>query len=122
MSGDPVDAVCLVKELRRGHVMTGQTGEPLSVGDSALIEVDGIECVLISVRSQAINVDLFTGLGCDVASKKIVVVKSAQHFYASFSTVSKRVLYVGAPGSATPRYDQLTYRKAELPKWPITLD
>lgn len=25
MSGDPVDAVCLVKELRRGHVMTAQT-------------------------------------------------------------------------------------------------
>ncbi|MBN3804369.1 M81 family metallopeptidase [Paraburkholderia sp. Ac-20336] len=122
MSGDPVDAACLVKVLKRDHVMTGQTGEPLLVGDSALIDIEGVECVLISVRTQAINVDVFTGLGCDIASKKVVVVKSAQHFYASFSTISTRVLYVGAPGSATPRYDQLTYRKAVLPKWPITLD
>jgi microcystin degradation protein MlrC len=49
----------------------------------------------------------------------VVVVKSAQHFYASFSQVSKRVLYVGAPGSATPKWHELPYRKARLPKWPI---
>lgn len=121
VSGDPLDVTCHVKALRRGHVMTGLTGDPLSVGDAALVEFDGIECVLISNRCQALNVDVFTGLGCDIAKKKIVVVKSAQHFYASYSKVSQRVLYVGAPGSATPCYDLLTYRKAKLPKWPITL-
>ncbi|MGY2492295.1 M81 family metallopeptidase [Cupriavidus sp. CP313] len=119
-SGNPLDVTCLVKTLRHNYIMTGIAGEPLSVGDAALIEFDGIECVLISNRCQALNVDLFTGIGCDIAKKRIVVVKSAQHFYASYSKVSERVLYVGAPGSATPRYDLLTYKKAKLPKWPIT--
>lgn len=119
MSGDPLDAVVTVNALRRNHTMTGQTGEQVVVGDSALIDIDGIECVLISRRSQAFHVDVFTGLGCDLASKQIIVVKSAQHFYASFSAVASRVLYVGAPGSATPRHDQLTYYKAQFPKWPI---
>jgi len=50
--------------------------------------------------AQALNIDLFTQLGCDPASKKIVVVKSAQHFHASFSTIAHEIIYVGAPGSA----------------------
>ncbi|VVE43722.1 microcystin LR degradation protein MlrC-like protein [Pandoraea eparura] len=120
LSGDPVDAVWTVKALQRNHVQTGQAGEPLPVGDAALIEADGIECVLISNRTQAINVDLFAQLGCDLADKRIVVVKSAQHFYASFSKLSTRILYVGAPGSATPRHETLTYCKAVMPKWPIS--
>jgi microcystin degradation protein MlrC len=37
------------------------------------------------------DTDVFTQLGCELASKKIVVVvKSAQHFYASYSQRSHR--------------------------------
>ena len=122
LSGVPVDADCLVRALRRGHVMTGQSGEAVDVGDAALIDISGIECVLISKRAQAFNTDVFTGLGCDLAAQRIVVVKSAQHFYASFSALSRHVLYVGAPGAATPRHDLLTYAKARMPKWPIRLE
>ncbi len=120
MSGDPIDAMSLVKALQPNHLQTGLTGEPSSTGDAALIEVGGIECVLISNRTQAMNLDLFTGLGCDLPNKKIVVVKSAQHFYASFSKLSSRVLYVAGPGAAAPQYNQQAYKKARFPKWPIT--
>jgi microcystin degradation protein MlrC len=119
MSGDPVDADCTVKALVRDMPMTTLTGNPMSVGDSALVNVGGVDCVLISLRSQALNVDLFSQLGCNLKTRKIVVVKSAQHFHASFSTIARRILYVGAPGSATPKWHELAYRKARLPKWPI---
>ena len=122
LSGEPVDAACHVKALRRNHIMTGPSGETVDVGDAALIDIAGIDCVLISKRAQAFNTDVFTGLGCDLAAKRIVVVKSAQHFYASFSALSKHVLYVGAPGAATPRHDLLTYTKARMPKWPIRME
>ncbi|MFE6756104.1 M81 family metallopeptidase [Streptomyces sp. NPDC057684] len=120
MSGSPVDEVFRVKALRRKHTETNQTGEPLSVGDAALVEANGIECVLTSERAQALNIDLFTGLGCTLDDKAVLVVKSAHHFYKSFSQLSPHVLYVGAPGSATPRWSDLTYQKARLPKWPIS--
>lgn len=119
MSGDPVDGIFRIKALRRNHIMTGQTGEPLSLGDAALLEINGIECVITTKRNQALNTDLFKGLGCELEIKKIIVVKSAQHFYASFSKLSRSILYVSAPGSATPQYDKLPYKKIKLPKWPI---
>jgi microcystin degradation protein MlrC len=49
----------------------------------------------------------------------MVVVKSSQHFYASFSTVAKQIIYVAAPGSVTADLNSLPYRKLQRPKWPL---
>jgi microcystin degradation protein MlrC len=75
--------------------------------------------VLISRRNQAMGTDLFTQLGCDLATRRMVVVKSSQHFYASFSTVAKQIIYVAAPGSVTADLNSLPYRKLQRPKWPL---
>jgi microcystin degradation protein MlrC len=100
-------------------IMTGLSGAPAAMGDCALVETQGIEIVLTSLRNQAINMDLFTQLGCDLSSRKIVVVKSAQHFHASFSKVARHIIYVGGKGVATPDWKTLTYRNIRLPKWPL---
>ena len=59
-------------------------------------------------------------VGFDLATKKIVVVKSAQHFHASFAKIAREILYVGAPGSADPNWANLPYKKIRQPKWPIS--
>ncbi|RZL88874.1 MAG: M81 family peptidase [Variovorax sp.] len=119
LSGDPIDLVCTVKAVHTDMVMTGLANAPTPLGDCALLEADGIEIVLITLRNQAMGTDMFTQLGCDLAAKKIIVVKSSQHFYASFSKVAKHVIYAGAPGAVTLDLSTLPYRKARLPKWPI---
>jgi microcystin degradation protein MlrC len=122
LSGDPVDAVCTVKAVCAEMKMTGLAGTPMAMGDSVLVEIEGsggVEIVLISLRNQAMGTDLFTQLGCDLAAKKIVVVKSSQHFYASFSKVARHVIYAGAPGAVTLDLDTLPYRKIRRPKWPL---
>jgi microcystin degradation protein MlrC len=118
-SGDPVDALCTVKALMPNLVMTGLAGTQVAMGDCALIEMAGIEVVLITLRNQAMGTDLFTQLGCDLAARKIVVVKSSQHFYASFSKVAKHVIYVAAPGAVTFDLTTVPYKKIRLPKWPL---
>jgi microcystin degradation protein MlrC len=119
LSGEPIDLMCTVKAVHTDMVMTGLANAPTPLGDCALLEADGIEIVLITLRNQAMGTDMFTQLGCDLAAKKIIVVKSSQHFYASFSKVAKHVIYAGAPGAVTLDLSTLPYRKARLPKWPI---
>jgi microcystin degradation protein MlrC len=119
LSGDPLDLDCTVKALKHDLVMTGLSNTPIPMGDCALVEVGGIDIVLITRRNQAMGTDMFTQLGCDLATKKIVVVKSSQHFYASYAKVAKHVIYAGAPGAVTLDLNTLPYRKARLPKWPI---
>ena len=41
------------------------------------------------------------------------------HDAVAFSKVAHQVLYVGAPGAATPFLKTLDYRKIQRPKWPL---
>ena len=113
-SGQPIDLVCTIKALRANMAMTGLNNTQVPLGDCALLEAEGIEMVLITLRNQALGTDMFTELGCDLASKKIIVVKSSQHFYASFSKLSKHIIYASAPGTVTNNLSTLPYRKARL--------
>jgi len=119
MSGNPIDLDCTVKAIKADMVMTGLANTPLQLGACALVEAQGIEIVLITLRNQAMGTDVFTQLGCDLATKKIIVVKSSQHFYASFSKVARHVIYVGAAGAVTLDLATLPYRKVRRPKWPL---
>lgn len=119
LSGEPLDLDCTVKALMPDMVMTGLANAPMQMGDSALVEANGIDIVLITLRNQAMGTDLFTQLGCDLAAKKIIVVKSSQHFYASFAKIARHVIYAGAPGAVTLDLRTLPYRKVHRPKWPL---
>ena len=119
MSGVPLDLDCTVKALKADMVMTGLANTATPLGDCALVEAAGIDIVLITLRNQAMGTDLFTGLGCDLSARKLIVVKSSQHFYASFSKVARHIIYAGAPGTVTSDLTSLTYRKIRRPKWPL---
>jgi microcystin degradation protein MlrC len=119
LSGQPLDLECTVKRVAHDHMQTGLSNTPTNMGASALVECDGIEILLCSVRNQAMGTDLFTDIGCDLAAKKIIVVKSSQHFHASYSKVARHVIYAAAPGAVTLDLRSLPYRKIKRPKWPI---
>jgi microcystin degradation protein MlrC len=112
VSGDPLDAVVEVRGLRRAATMTGLSGSTEPLGDCALVAIGGVEVLLNSRRTQGFGTDMFTQFGVDLAQRRIVVTKSSQHFYASFSKVAARVIYVDAPGTLTTDLTTLPYRKA----------
>ncbi|HMO48729.1 MAG TPA: M81 family metallopeptidase [Rubrivivax sp.] len=119
LSGDPLDLAVTVQALQPDMFMTGLSNTPTALGDCALVEAAGVQIVLISVRNQAMGTDLFTKLGVDLGAQKIIVLKSSQHFQASFSKVAKKVIYTAAPGAVTADLKTLPYRKIKRPKWPI---
>ncbi|MDM9559470.1 MULTISPECIES: M81 family metallopeptidase [Bordetella] len=120
VSGRPLDLECTVLALRRDAVMTGLAGTPAQLGDSVALDCGGTVLVLTSYRNQAMGTDLFTQFGVDLASRKLIVVKSSQHFYAAYSQIARRVIYVETPGAITQDYNALPYTKVARPKWPLT--
>ncbi|GMV45235.1 MAG: hypothetical protein AMXMBFR66_06330 [Pseudomonadota bacterium] len=119
LSGQPLDLECTVGRVVREHMQTGLSDTPIAMGESALVAHKGIDILLCSLRNQAMGTDLFTGIGCDLAAKKIIVVKSSQHFHASYSKLARHVIYAAAPGAVTLDLNALRYRKIKRPKWPI---
>ncbi len=120
-SGVPVDAVVLVAGLARDCWQSfGPT--QVKLGDCACVRVGGIEVVLISNRTQALGLELFRNVGVEPTRKKIVVVKSTNHFHAAFGPIADRVLYVDSDGPLPRRYERIPYTRVQRPLWPLDKD
>lgn len=118
-SGPPVDADVEVLSCVPGARQTF-AGAPVPVGDAVAIRTkEGVGAVLISTRSQAMGHDLFGNMGIDPRRERILVVKSNQHFYASFSEISKTILYADGDGLMTRDVTRYAWRKVQRPIWPL---
>ena len=117
-SGAPVDAIVEVIGLAEDCWQSfGPTKVPL--GDCVAIRVGGVEVVLITKRTQALGLELFTNLGIDPRAKKLVVVKSTNHFMAAFGPIAKKVIYIDSDAPLTRDYRKIPYRRVQRPIWPL---
>jgi microcystin degradation protein MlrC len=121
-SGRPVDLDVTVRAVDPQHVQTGLGGHLDPLGAAAWVSTDGIDLVLVSLRSQVYSRDAFSRLGVDPAQRRIVVVKSTQHFLADFGRIAARVYYVSTPGAVAPDFARIPYRRRSLDFWPRLAD
>lgn len=121
-SGDPVDLRITVRKLVESHTEAGLSGGRASFGPSAWVSAPGIDIVLVSVRQQTFAPDAFTGLGITLDDKRIVVVKSTQHFHAAFAPIARGIRYVAVPGAVPPDYADILFTKLTRPYWPRVAD
>ncbi|MFE1597806.1 M81 family metallopeptidase [Methylobacterium sp. ID0610] len=117
-SGDPVDLRITVRGLSEAHSQGGLSGGRALLGPCAWVEADGIHLVLTSQRQQPFDPDGFTGLGLTLHDKRLVIVKSMQHFHAAFAPIASEVRYVAAPGAVPPDFATLPLTKKAGPWWP----
>jgi microcystin degradation protein MlrC len=121
ISGDPLDVECTVIRARK-NVLQHFSGATGSIGDAASLRVGGIDVIVASQRNQVRSPDVFTELGIDPLSKKIIVVKSKNHFRAEFEKIAKEILYLAAGGALSPDFKSVPYTRIRRPKWPIDQD
>ena len=120
-SGQPIDARVTVTRLVREATQTF-VGAGVPLGDSAAIRLDGIEVVLITKRTQALGTDLFTGMGVSIDDKRLVVVKSTNHFHAAFAPHASQVLYCDSGGPIPRDHRKVSYTRVQRPIWPLDED
>ncbi|MHA6689819.1 M81 family metallopeptidase [Devosia sp. A449] len=117
-TGDPIDKLVTVKRLvANAEMRFGESFAPF--GDAAWISFDGIDVILNSTRAQSFDPSLFSALGIDPKSRKILLIKSTNHFYDSFSKIASEIIYCAA-GKPYPNTPATTnYRKARRDIWPM---
>jgi microcystin degradation protein MlrC len=117
-SGMPIDATVEVTALARDCWQSfGPTKVPL--GDCAAVRIGGVDVALIANRTQALGLELFTNLGIDPRARRLVVVKSTNHFMAAFGPIARKVLYVDSGGPLDRDYRRLPYTRVTRPIWPL---
>ncbi|ASW05221.1 M81 family metallopeptidase [Rhizobium sp. 11515TR] len=120
-TGNPVDGlVKIIRLVPNAEMRFGESFAPF--GDAAHIQLDGIDIILNSTRAQSFDPSLFSVMGIDPTTKKILVIKSTNHFYASFSKIASQILYCSA-GTPYPNNPARTpYRRARKDLWPMVAD
>ena len=117
-SGAPVDLRVTVRRLIDDAWQTFSDSRA-HMGDAVWLSAENdLDLVLISNRGQTFHPDAFEQFGLTLADKKIVVVKSTQHFYAGFAPVAAEILYVAAPGAIPMDFKTIEFEKYTAPYWP----
>lgn len=123
-SGFPVDLEATVQSIQ-DHCMQrfpqqGAEARPIHSGDVVALRSGGVDIVVTNKRCQCCDPLMLSELGIDPRAKRLVVVKSAQHFYAAFAPLAGEVIYMSAPGAAAPDPRRIPYRRvntARLYPW-----
>jgi microcystin degradation protein MlrC len=116
-TGRPLDGIVkVVRLVRNAEMRFGESFAPF--GD----RFHGIDIILNSTRAQSFDPSLFSVMGIDPTSKKILVIKSTNHFFASFSKIASEIIYCAA-GTPYPNDPAKTpYQRARRDIWPMIAD
>lgn len=120
----PFDSEAKVVKLSDGQYV-GRRGVLRSVssdmGPSALLDLGGIQVVVISNRCQCMDPRQFEMFGLDIAQARVVVVKSRGHFRGGFDEFFKpeQIYEVDCPGLTSPVLANFTWTKLPRPVYPL---
>jgi len=117
-SGDPVDIEATVIGLT-DNLWQIAMGARDNLGPAAAVRFQDVDIILSSTRQQVLSPECFTNLGVNLDEKKLIVVKSAQHFQATFVDLNRPILFIDAPGTLS--YNSAVLRLTDLarPLWPF---
>jgi microcystin degradation protein MlrC len=120
----PFDSEAKVVKLSDGRYV-GRRGVLKNVssdmGPSALLDLGGIQLVVISHRCQCMDPRQFEMFGLDIAQARVVVVKSRGHFRGGFDEFFKpdQIYEVDCPGLTSPVLANFTWTKLPRPVYPL---
>ena len=126
MAGDPVDATVTVKGfVRDAYQPFGKASAPL--GNVAWLRIgdrddEAIDVIVNDHREQALSPPCFTAAGLDITTRRALIVKSIQHFYAAFQPIAEEILYVSAPGTGPMDMRSISFTHVTRPLWPRVTD
>jgi microcystin degradation protein MlrC len=117
-SGDPVDLEVTVGAMFRNylHALPQQSGEPMlfPAGDAVALRHGGIELIVSSERCQCFSPAIFSDFGIDPSRKRLLIPKSAQHFFGSFAPIAAEIIYMAGPGLVAPDPRRFKYEKLDV--------
>jgi len=120
--GGPLDLQVELVSLSEGHYVGSGAmigGLQRSFGPTAVVRIGGIEILITTVAQQLLDLQQFRCFGIDPASKRVVALKSMQHFRAEYEPIAGRVIVCDSGALSTPDYKQRKYNKVVRPIFPL---
>jgi microcystin degradation protein MlrC len=122
VGGGPLEVTGLLKLLSNGRY-TGDGpmigGLARSFGPTAVLEVGGIDILIVSLSSQILDLQQFRAFGIEPTDKQVIALKSMQHFRAAFEPIAAKVIVCDSGALCTPDLRKLPFRNVPRPMFPL---
>ena len=99
-----------------GPMIGGLKGE---WGPTAVLRVGDIDILVVSFPQQILDLQQFCAFGIDPVAKRVVALKSMQHFRAAFEPIAGKIIVCDSGALCTPDLSKLTYQKVRRPIFPL---
>lgn len=93
-----------------------------SYGPSAVLRVNGIEILIVTIAKQILDLQQFKSFGIEPERKGVIALKSMQHFRAAFEPIAGQVVVCDSGALCTLHYERLPYRNVPRPIFPLDQD
>jgi microcystin degradation protein MlrC len=120
--GGPLGVTGIVKWIGDGRVVGSGPilgGLERSFGPTAVLEVAGIDILIVSIAHQMLDLKQFETFGVNPARKSIVALKSMQHFRAAFTPIAGRIIVCDSGALCTLNYRALSYKNVPRSTFPL---
>lgn len=99
-----------------GPMMGGLKG---SFGPTAVLRIGDIEVLVISNVAQMLDLQQFRAFGIEPTTRRVVALKSMQHFRAAFEPIAGKVIVCDSGALCTPDLTKLPYARVRRPIFPL---
>ena len=96
-----------------------QTGLEVNLGKTVVLETSELQLVLSELRWEPYDPGCFTHAGLDPLEKRFILIKSRQHFRASFESIARHIVLAAGPGVCSSDYSQFPFKFITRPMYPI---
>jgi len=93
-----------------------------SYGATAVLRVQGIEILIVTIPKQMLDLQQFKTFGIDPERQHVIALKSMQHFRAAFEPIAGKVIVCDSGALCTLHYERLPYRNVRRPIFPLDQD
>src|SRR4029453_14073609 len=102
--------------VHKGPMFRGLEGR---LGTTAVLDVDDVKVILISLRWQTLDPEMIRFVGIDPQGEKILVVKSTIHYRAAFEPIAREIIEVDAPGLSSSNLERFAFTRVRRPIFPL---
>lgn len=114
-SGPPIDVEAMLlgktAELVQRWPQANGTAAPVPCGKAVWLRCGGVDVVANTRRTQVFGTEVFSVFDPELLTRRLLVVKSKQHFVAAFAPIARGIAYLASDGPVKVDVRQIPYQR-----------
>jgi microcystin degradation protein MlrC len=94
-------------------------GQRYCHGPTAVLDAQGIEILVVTHPGQMLDQQQFRAFGIDPSAKRVVALKSQQHFRAAFAPIAGKIVVADGGGLSTADLSRFPFSRVRRPIYPL---